>query len=65
MTIYTTLTPKTGGKRKSVIAHQIESRVVGVEVYAGPIQETLLYYTDDLVGHGANIMIEIQRQGID
>ena len=35
-----------------------------MQVVCGPINGTLLYYTDEFVGGGANIMIEIQRQSI-
>jgi hypothetical protein len=39
------------------------TRVIGVEVYCGDIQETFLFYTDNMVKGGANIMIEVQRRG--
>lgn len=39
------------------------TRIIGVEVYCGDIQETFLFYTDNLVKGGANIMIEVQRRG--
>jgi hypothetical protein len=42
---------------------KITSRIIGVEVHCGPVHEVFLYYTDNLVDGGANIMIEIQRQG--
>jgi hypothetical protein len=43
---------------------QFKSRVIGVEVVCGPIHKFFTYYTDNLVAKGANIMIEVQRQGI-
>jgi len=55
MTCYS---PKFGGKRKVNVSKQIESRVIGVEVYCGPIKEVFLYYTDNLVSRRANIMVE-------
>lgn len=30
----------------------------------GPIDETFLYYTDNMVKSGANVMIEVQRRGM-
>ena len=57
--------PKFGGKRKVNVSKQNESRVIGVEVYCGPIKEVFLYYTDNLViSGGANIMVEFQRQAL-
>jgi hypothetical protein len=57
-------TPKIGRKRISKGGHKlIESRVIGVEVVCGPIKGVFIYYTDNLVTGGANIMVEIQRQG--
>jgi hypothetical protein len=64
MTAHTCNTPKYGrAGRMSSAKRQITSRVVGVEMYCGPIKTVVLYYTDDLVHNGANIMVEIQRQG--
>ena len=64
MTIMTCNTPKFGGKRKANVSKQIESRVIGVEVYCGPVKEVFFYYTDNLVSGGANIMVEVQRQAL-
>ena len=64
MTIMTCNTPKVGKKRHSTAKSQIESRVIGVEVYCGPVQTVFLYYTDNMVSGGANVMIEIQRQAL-
>jgi hypothetical protein len=33
-------------------------------VVCGPIDETFLYYTDNMVKSGANVMIEVQRRGM-
>ncbi|KAJ1387535.1 hypothetical protein B484DRAFT_409877, partial [Ochromonadaceae sp. CCMP2298] len=41
-----------------------ESRVVGVEVICGTIHEVFLYFTDNLVAGGGNIMVEMQRQAL-
>jgi hypothetical protein len=63
-TIHKCNLPKEGLKRHSQMSRKpIESRVVGVEIICGPIDEVFVYYTDNLVAGGANIMIEIQRQG--
>lgn len=57
-------TPKFGKMRQSKTSRTpIESRVIGVEVICGPIASVFVYYTDNLVCSGANIMIELQRQG--
>jgi hypothetical protein len=63
MTIQTCNTPKVGKNRQSKGIVQMENRVIGVEVYCGNINTVFVYYTDDMVSGGANIMIEIQRQG--
>lgn len=39
------------------------SRVIGIEVVCGPIHKFFVYYTDNLVSKGANVMIEAQRRG--
>jgi len=54
----TTNTPQS----KTYSGKQIESRVIGVEMYCGFVKEVVLFYTDNLVQGGANIMIEVQRQ---
>ena len=43
----------------------ITSRVIGVEVHCADVHGTILYYTDDLTGGGANTIIEVTRQGED
>ena len=63
MTKYKGDTPKYG-KRRSKGDKTIESRIIGVEVYCGPVKEILVYTTDDLVCGGANIMIEVLRQAL-
>jgi len=64
MTELTGNTPKLGGNRHSKVDHIIANRVIGVEVYCGPINTVFLYHTDQMVGKGANTMIEVVRQGI-
>lgn len=56
-------TPRIGDRRSKSDTKVITSRIIGVEVHCGPIHGTMLYYTDNLVSGGANIMIEIIRQG--
>jgi hypothetical protein len=36
--------------------------VIGAEVICGPINKVFLYHTDNLVGGGANTMVEVVRQ---
>jgi hypothetical protein len=43
---------------------EIESRIIGVEVYCGPIRTVFVYRTDAIVRGGGNIMVEIVRQSI-
>jgi hypothetical protein len=64
MTAYTCATPKQGTGHLVQHANQFGSRYVGVEVVCGAIVETFLYYTNDTVRGGSNIMIEVQRQGL-
>ena len=63
MTELTGNTPKIGGVRRSKVDHVIANRVIGIEVYCGPINTVFLYNTDQMVGKGANTMIEVVRQG--
>jgi len=62
MTQYTCLTPRF--KNNSKGDQKIESRLIGVEVYCGPIKTVFVYRTDALVVGGADIMIEVIRQAI-
>lgn len=50
-------------KRKGDADKKILSRIIGVEVHCGPIHGTMLYYVDNLVAGGSNLIIEITRQG--
>jgi len=45
------------------MSNTFTSRYIGVEVGCGTFFEVFLYYTNDTVAGGANIMIEVQRQG--
>jgi len=62
MTQYTCQTPKF--KKPSKGDRTIESRIIGVEVYCGPIKTVFIYRTDSLVSSGSNIMVEIVRQAM-
>jgi len=62
MTELTGNTPKIGANRHSKVDHVIANRVIGVQVYCGPINTVFLYNTDQIVGKGANTMIEVVRQ---
>jgi len=65
MTAMSGNTPKVGkNHHSSPKTTYMESRVVGVEVYCGPIDTVFLYTTDNMIGSGSNIMIEIQRQAL-
>jgi hypothetical protein len=60
-------TPRFGRTRKSkgdCGAQHVGNRVIGVEVYCGPVDCVFLYHTDNIPSGGANIMIEIQRQAM-
>ena len=43
----------------------LENRIIGVEVYCGPVETVLVYITSDMVEGGANIMIEVIRQALN
>ena len=60
MTNRTCVTPKTASNVNPVM----ENRVTGAYVVCGPLKRVFLYNTDNLVRGGANIIIEIVRQGI-
>ena len=62
MTQYSCLTPRfqTNSKRDQ----KIESRLIGVEAYCGPIKTVFIYRTDAMVIGGADIMVEIVRQAM-
>ena len=62
MTQYTCHTPKF--KQPSKGDKSIESRIIGVEVYCGPIKTVFVYRTDSLVSSGSNIMAEVLRQSM-
>ena len=65
MTIYTTNTPKMFQKNsKGEPLKKIQSRMVGMEVVCGDISTMFMYYTDNLVRGGSNIILEITRQGL-
>jgi hypothetical protein len=66
MTIMSCNTPKFGKHHHSAGSQTnvVESRVIGVEVYCGPVNTVFLYYTDNMISGGANIMIEVQRQAM-
>jgi hypothetical protein len=64
MTVFRGNTPKYGKLRHSKGVQYMTNRVIGVEVVCGPVNSVFLYHTDQLVGGGANILIEVTRQGI-
>jgi hypothetical protein len=41
-----------------------ESRIIGVRVVCGPVDSLFVYYTDNFIGSGANIMCEVLRRGM-
>ena len=57
MTELTENTPKIGGVRRSKVDHVIANKIIGIEVYFGPINTVSLNNKD------ANTMIEVVRQG--
>lgn len=66
MTVVKGDTPRRGIRQSKAetSASHITSRIIGVEVHCGPIHGTMLYIMDNLVGGGANILIEVIRQSI-
>lgn len=57
-------TPWKGYRKSKGDSNHISSRIIGVEVHCGPIHGTILYYVDNLVNGGANLIIELTRQGM-
>jgi hypothetical protein len=55
---FKSVTAKTKGMAKNT------NRIFGVEVVCGDIVETFLYYADQFIAGGANILIEVQRQAM-
>jgi hypothetical protein len=55
-------TPYKGARKKKGDNSKITSRIIGVEVHCGPVHGTILYYVDNLVAGGANLIIELTRQ---
>ena len=51
------------GRSVKAAAAFFSSRIIGVEIYCGPIRETCYYITDNLVEKGANTNLEVQRIG--
>jgi hypothetical protein len=42
----------------------IESRIVGIRVICGSVDELFVYYTHNFVSSGANTMCEVTRQAM-
>lgn len=62
MTEYTCQTPKWPASSASDM--KVDSRLLGIEVYCGPIKTVFIYRVDALVVGGADIMVECVRQAI-
>jgi len=45
-------------------AHKMDSRIIGVHVVCGTINGLIFYYTDQLIGHGGNLTVEVIRQAL-
>jgi hypothetical protein len=52
--------PTSVSQHRLMYASQLE---LHREVVCGPIHKFFVYYTDNLVSKGANVMIEAQRRG--
>jgi len=68
MTATAANTPRFGSRGSKLHANNctkdnsLETRIIGVEVVCGRIDTHFIYYTDNLIGHGGNVMIEVFRQ---
>jgi hypothetical protein len=62
MTQYTCRTPKF--PRASKNDKYIESRIIAMEVYCGPIKTIFVYRMSSLIRGGANLMNELMRQAL-
>jgi hypothetical protein len=57
--------PKTANEKGSNFpVSDLAHRCMGVEVVCGPIVGTFLYYTDDFIQKGSNLMVEVMRRAI-
>jgi hypothetical protein len=64
-TDHRTKCPKTGNvKGTDYPVDSITNRCIGVEVVGGPINGTLLYFVDDFVQGGSNLMVEVLRRAV-
>ena len=63
MTNYASKTPKYGSRHGKDESALFYNRVLGFEVYCGPIQGEILIHSDELVRNGANYNIEVHRLG--
>jgi hypothetical protein len=44
-------------------SNKVTSRLFGAEVHCGDIHETFLYYVDNMKSGGANVIVQIMREG--
>jgi hypothetical protein len=58
-------TPKMDKDRQSKIDFCIENRNIGVRVVCGPIDEYISICTNNLIPHGANVLVEVVRFSIE
>ena len=57
--------PKTNKDRQSKVDFCIENRNIGVRVVCGPIDEYISICTNNLIPHGANVLVEVVRFSIE
>lgn len=65
MSKYRGNTPFNGLSNKKSDTDVITSRLFGAEVHCGPIHGTFLYYTDDMMSGGGNLVAQIMREGMN
>lgn len=44
-------------------SNKVTSRLFGAEVHCGDIHETFLYYVDNINPGGANVVVQLMREG--
>ena len=58
-------TPRLSKDRQTKLDTHIENRNVGVRIVCGPVDEYICLCTNNLIPHGANVLVEIVRYSIE
>lgn len=58
-------TPKWSKDRTSAVDSVVENRNIGVRIVCGPIKEYISVCTNNLIPHGANVLVEVMKYSIE